>query len=99
MKVPKRLHYETFKIDNRKYDLGERNDGGYQITSIHPYDETEYHWALLRAGQSEWEIWRAGMLCGKLAPKKRQPRSKEQVAAKLYEMDKSANLHRRGGIM
>ena len=52
-------HIRTFEIEGTRFHLTDRGDGTLQVTSIHPYDETEYHWAL-QASKSCWHICRCG---------------------------------------
>lgn len=39
-------HIRAFEIDRQRFHVTERTDGKLQVSSIHPYDETEYHWAM-----------------------------------------------------
>ena len=63
------------------------------IQSIHPYDETNYHWARQGVTGHSWVVFREGkrvVTLGQL--------TKEQVAQELLTLDRQAHLHRRGGI-
>ena len=72
------------------------------VTSIHPYDETEYHWAL-KSPAGMWKVYRRGKLVtifGKslnLEPEQ-VALEPEQVAARLLNLDRQAHLTRTGGI-
>jgi hypothetical protein len=37
--------YRYFKIGFQEFSVTEYLDGRICVHSIHPYDETEYHWA------------------------------------------------------
>ena len=71
----------------------DRRTGTPHVHSIHPYDETEYHWAR-KSHAGMWVVYRSGkqqaILAGSL--------TEEQVAAELLKMDEAAHLTRRGGI-
>lgn len=43
----------------RPYDIRERNDSRFQITSYHPYDMTEYSYAISKNNDinSDWEVY------------------------------------------
>lgn len=82
---------KKFTVDNQEFFLQDRGDGNLQITSIHPYDETEYHWAIGK--DKTWNIYRKG---------KREFGTNcmdyKKVAKKCLELDKAKKLGRTGGI-
>jgi len=82
---------EKFTVNGQTFILSDRSDGYFQIYPIHPYDETEYHWA---KGKNEtWNIYRKGNL------KFRTNRMNyEEVAEKCLELDRKEGLERTGGI-
>lgn len=55
----KSKHIRAFEIRNQRFHVTDRGNGTLQVISIHPYDETEYHWAL-QASKSCWHIYRYG---------------------------------------
>ena len=89
----KATHIRSFEIDRVRFHLTDRGDGTQQVTSIHPYDETEYHWAL-KSRTGTWRVYREGQL------KANYPAglTEEQVAARLLNRDREAHLTRTGGI-
>ena len=66
-----------------------RNSG--QVTTSHPYDETEYHWATSTDGRS-WRIIYNGSTVGSMSG------DAEAVLAELERRDKEKKLKRTGGI-
>jgi hypothetical protein len=63
------------------------------VQSIHPYDETEYHWARQGVTGHSWFVFLDGKRITTLGTLTR-----EQVAQELLNLDKAAHLTRRGGI-
>jgi len=55
----KPMHIRAFEIKGTRFHVTDRGDGTLQVTSIHPYDETEYHWAH-QASKYSWRIIREG---------------------------------------
>lgn len=83
-----------------EFRVCELETGEVQVASIHPYDETEYHWAFKSPGQAHWHIIRRGrVVCtvGKVDGNTK-PLTPEEVAQFLLLEDKKAQLHRTGGI-
>lgn len=66
-------------------------DGTGQITTSHPYDETDYHWAHSRDGR-QWTIRLEGRQVGSFAG------DADAVLRELHRRDKEKGLSRRGGI-
>lgn len=66
-----------------------RNSG--QVTTSHPYDETEYHWATSTDGRS-WRIIYKGSTVGSMYG------DAEAVLVELERRDKEKKLKRTGGI-
>lgn len=86
-----------------KFSVHELDDGSTAVSSIHPYDETKYHWASKSAGQAHWRIIRdrrvvssVGSFIGGAAAD--APLTPEQVAYFLIKADEDAHLSRTGGI-
>lgn len=46
-------HIRAFYIGRQRFHVTDRGDGTLQVSSIHPYDETDYHWAF-QASKSCW---------------------------------------------
>ena len=86
--------YKIITVDRQRFFLAQDpRTGAPYIDSIHPYDETEYHWARQGAQGSCWFVFREGRrvgTLGRLAP--------EAVAAELLNRDRAAGLTRTGGI-
>ena len=57
-------HIRAFYIGRQRFHVTDRGNGTLQVSSIHPYDETDYHWAFqasnpagtsaAKAGRSAW---------------------------------------------
>ncbi len=85
---------DTFVIDRQLFSTGiDPRTGTPDICSIHPYDETEYHWARRSATGRSWFVFREGKRVCTLGALTR-----EQVAAELLKLDRQARLTPRGGI-
>lgn len=82
------------EIERARFRAHLRNDGRMQVTSIHPYDETEYHWAL-QVSESCWRIYRQHKLCGTL---RGLQITHEDVAKALLKADREAHLEPRRAI-
>lgn len=81
---------KTFEINEREFLLQKRPDGRLQLTSVHPYDATQYHWAVY-IGNGEWRVYRCGRYCMTIGSRF-TPLSPEQAAAKLLSFDRLENL-------
>ena len=86
----------TFTVDRQRFGIEtDPRTGTPYVHSIHPYDETEYHWARkLPAGM--WKVYRWGKLVTIFG--KSLNLEPEQVAARLLNLDRQAHLTRTGGI-
>lgn len=84
-------HIRAFEIDHRRFHVTDRGDGTLQVTSIHPYDETEYHWAL-QATKSCWHIYREGRRVSTLGHMGGSEITPETVAQFLIQADATAQL-------
>ena len=92
--------YRYFKIGFQEFSVTEYLDGRIYVHSIHPYDETEYHWARHSGDEDDfWKIYRDGEFVAysrdyydgaNVTP--------EQIAEELLNLDKEAKRERRGGI-
>ena len=92
--------YRTFKVDGQLFSVKTYLNGHIYVQSIHPYDETEYHWARHKGRERDfWMIFRNGEFIdyasdyydgANLTP--------EDIARVLLDLDHRAILQRRGGI-
>ena len=86
----------TFTVDRQRFgsEIDPRTGTPY-VHSIHPYDETEYHWAR-KSPAGMWKVDRRGKLVTIFG--KSLNLEPEQVAARLLNLDRQAHLTRTGGI-
>ncbi|MBR2789369.1 MAG: hypothetical protein IKD70_01950 [Eggerthellaceae bacterium] len=85
---------DTFAIGAQRFSCRiDPRTGTLCIQSIHPYDETNYHWARQGVTGHNWFVFREGKRVATLGQL-----TKEQVAQELLNLDRQAHLHRRGGI-
>ena len=93
---------KTITIDRQRFGIQtDRRTGTPCISSIHPYDETEYHWARrepLKSGLREWRVYRNGKRVCTIWLQGTPLDEEEQVARKLLNLDAEAHLTRTGGI-
>ena len=88
--------YETFAIGAQRFSAEiDPRTGTVCVQSIHPYDETEYHWAR-KSPAGMWKVYRRGKLVTIFG--KSLNLEPEQVAARLLNLDRQAHLTRTGGI-
>lgn len=86
--------YRTFRVDGQFFSTRTYVDGRIHVQSIHPYDETEYHWARFSGHEDDyWEIF----LNGQFVARTRDfydgtDISPEDVAAVLLDLDNRAKL-------
>ena len=86
-------------VDRMKYSIHEGEKYGIGISSIHPYDETEYHWAHRKPNEIYWHVYLKRQVVCNLPPKSgATPLTVEEVARELERLDQQAHLHRTGGI-
>ena len=95
-------HIRAFQIGRQRFHVTDRGDGTLQVSGIHPYDETEYHWALKSAGRNFWSIIRNGHKVSTIGTfiatkpdETAEPLSPEQIAYFLIDADQKANLEPR----
>lgn len=88
------LNESFFTVGNQKFHSQPSRRNTIQITSVHPYDETEYHWAIQTEDGKKWIIYRDR----KQVTTVDGSMDEEQVAKELLKLDRAANLKRRGGI-
>ena len=88
-------HIRAFEIEGTRFHLTDRGDGTLQVSSIHPYDETEYHWAR-QASKSCWHICHCGHRVKTL--QEHTGVTPEQVAHCLLAADREAGLTPRRAI-
>ena len=93
---------KTFTVDRQRFLVGtDPRTGTPYITSIHPYDETEYHWArrqALKSSLREWRVYRNGKQVCTIWLEGTPLNEEETVARKLLNLDRQAHLTRTGGI-
>ncbi len=92
----------TFTVGKQQFFRRiDQRTGTPSITSIHPYDETKYHWARrepLKSGLREWRVYRDGKRVCSIWFEGTPLNEDELVAGKLLNLDAQAQLHRTGGI-
>ena len=88
-------HIRAFKVRDQRFHLTDRGDGTLVVTSIHPYDETEYNWAL-QASKSCWHIYREGHFVKTIL--EHTEITPEQIAHCLLRADLEAKLIPRTAI-
>ena len=85
---------EIITVDRQRFGIKtDPRTGTPCISSIHPYDETEYHWARQGVTGHSWFVFRDGKRVCTLSSL-----TEEQVAAELLNLDRAAHLTRTGGI-
>ena len=93
---------KTITVDRQRFGIQtDHRTGTPCISSIHPYDETEYHWARrepLKSGLREWRVYRNGKRVCTIWLQGTPLNEEELVARKLLNLDREANLTRTGGI-
>ena len=90
------INYTTFYLGRQQFSSQiDPRTGTPCVHSIHPYDETEYHWAR-KSPAGMWKVYRRGQLVTIFA--KTLNLDAQQVAARLQNLDDQAGLTRRGGI-
>lgn len=88
-------HIRAFEVKSTRFHVTDRGDGALQVTSIHPYDWTDYHWAL-QASKSCWHIYRCGRRVKTI--QEHIEITPEQVAHCLLVADLEANLTPRTAV-
>lgn len=90
-------HIRAFQIGRQRFHVTDRGDGTLQVSSIHPYDETEYHWAQ-QASKSCWHIYRTGGKRRVLCSIDGDEITPEAVAQYLQQLDREEQLKPRPAI-
>lgn len=108
MKIAKSYSFEIPRGNGKipfKFMVHEHEDGTVDVSSIHPYDETEYHWARKSAGKNFWRIIREGRhvstisaFVGDRPDEAAEPLSPQQIAYFLIKADEDAHLEPRRAI-
>ena len=89
-----------FWICGTQISVTEYSEGRICVRSIHPYDESEHHWAIHDGTEDGcWKIF----LDGKFVAHSRDyfdgaVVTPEDIARELLNLDRLAGLKRRGGI-
>lgn len=86
-----------------KFMVHEHEDGTVDVSSIHPYDETEYHWARKSPRSGMWRIIREGNTVSSVGTfigntSVCEPLSPQQIAYFLIKADEDAQLKPRPAI-
>ena len=93
---------KTITVDRQRFGIKtDPRTGTPCVSSIHPYDETEYHWARrepLKSGTREWRVYRCGKRVCSIWLEGTPFDEEEIVARKLLNLDEKAHLTRTGGI-
>ena len=85
---------KTITVDRQRFGIKtDPRTGTPCVSSIHPYDETEYHWARQGVTGHSWFVFRDGKRVCTLGSL-----TEEQVATELLNLDRAAHLTRTGGI-
>lgn len=90
-------HIRAFEIEGQRFHVTDRGDGTLQVSSIHPYDNTDYHWAL-QASKSVWHIYRDGRKVSTVGHLNGSEISPEVIAQFLLQADRDAQLKPRPAI-
>ena len=90
-------HIRAFQIGRQRFHVTDRGDGTLQVSSIHPYDETDYHWAQ-QASKSCWHIYRTGGKRRVLCSIDGDEITPEAVAQYLLQLDQEEQLKPRPTI-
>ena len=90
-------HIRAFYIGRQRFHVTDRGDGRLQVSSIHPHDETDYHWAF-QASKSCWHICREGRKVSVVASMDGSEITPETVAQFLLQADNDAQLKPRRAI-
>lgn len=90
-------HIRAFQIGRQRFHVTDRGDGTLQVSSIHPYDETEYHWAQ-QASKYCWHIYRTGGKRRVLCSIDGDEITPEAVAQYLLQLDREEQLKPRPAI-
>ena len=108
MKIANQYTFEIPRANGKipfKFMVHELEDGTVDVSSIHPYDETEYHWARKSAGKNFWRINREGhhvstisAFIGNRPDETAEPLSPQQIAYFLIKADEDAQLKPRRAI-
>lgn len=85
---------DKFVVDRQRFSVHKDSAGANFIRSIHPYDETEYHWARQNK-DGTWTVYRDGKFITKLDS---DDMTWGEVAKELLMLDRKAKLERTGGI-
>ena len=90
-------HIRAFEIGRQRFHVIDRGDGTLQVTSIHPYDNTDYHWAL-QASKLVWHIYRSGRRVSTVGHLNGSEISPEVIAQFLLQADRDAQLKPRPAL-
>lgn len=90
-------HIRGFDIGRQHFHVTQRSDGTLHVSSLHPYDETNYHWAY-QASKSCWHICREGKKVSVVASTSGSEITPEMIAQFLLKADSDAHLKPRRAI-
>ena len=89
--------HTCFNHGSYRFRLREDADGRLQVNRVSPYDETEYHWAIMRTPTS-WDVLRNGRRVTTLRHEHGTTFEAEEAAAQLLNLDAAAHLTPRRAI-
>ena len=84
-------HTGAFHIGGQRFHITEGN-GAVYVTSIHPYDDAEYHYAIRKQGTSSWGIYLNGKLQRRVEGRDGSEIAPQQIARWLLKADREANI-------
>ena len=83
-------HAGTFHIKGQRFHISEGN-GAVYVTSIHPYDDAEYHYARKFLTSTAWGICLNGKLQRMVESRDGSEITPQQIARWLLKADQDAN--------
>lgn len=91
--------YINDRLGNQEFGIHITGDE-IQVSSIHPYDESEYHWALSKDDGETYIIYRDGKMIEMFDGTEQDQDNGgfNDIMAELIRLDKKANIRRTGGI-
>lgn len=84
-------HAGAFHIGGQRFHITEAN-GAVHVTSIHPYDDAEYHYAIRKPDRPGWGIYLNGKLQRRVEGHDGSELTPEQIARWLLKADRDANV-------
>lgn len=84
-------HAGAFHIKGQRFHISEGN-GAVYVTSIHPYDDAEYHYARRIPASNIWGIYLNGKLQRKIGNRDGSEITPQQIVRWLLKADQDANV-------